>query len=134
MGARCLDGSPGAFYFAPSTAATEARAQAKRDTWTKGSSSSSSNAATGAVEQSTEAVEDQANDWIVYMRHGGWCTSVEGCLSRSHVCLGTTAGLTETSVSPGAEVQCGDARPRGVLSDDCELNPAWCHANVVYMW
>ena len=140
-GARCLDGSAGAFYFAPSAARVAQRAAQRRRRWLRGGAADGAPAVglySAAREKSvaSPAAVEQEDDWIIYMRHGGWCYDPAGCLSRSRTCLGTTDGLASVSASPGLEVQCPGAgeRPKGILSDDCAINPGFCNANVVYVW
>lgn len=151
-GARCLDGSAGAFYFAPSAARVAQRAAQRRRRWFRGTTTTDS-AANGAADEVltagqntgsreswtsvSETAAEQQDDWIIYMRHGGWCYDDSGCLSRSHTCLGTTDGLASVSAAPGLASlgdECAEERPKGMLSDDCAINPGFCNANVVFIW
>eukprot|EP01065_Artemidia_motanka_P021125 TRINITY_DN2520_c0_g1_i1.p2 TRINITY_DN2520_c0_g1~~TRINITY_DN2520_c0_g1_i1.p2 ORF type:complete len:413 (+),score=152.86 TRINITY_DN2520_c0_g1_i1:59-1240(+) len=84
-GAKCLDGSPGAFYFR------------------KGSGSG-------------------ANKWYVHHQGGGWCESLDDCLSRSKGTLGSSTTYPQTTVQAS-----------GYFSTSPSVNPLMYNWNSVFI-
>ena len=60
--------------------------------------------------------------WQFYMEGGGWCWSVTDCASRALGGLGSSTGYAPSIASMGG----------GIVSSDCDINPAFCNANQVF--
>jgi len=84
-GAKCLDGTPGAYYFQPGTG-------------------------------------DGVNKWYIHHQGGGWCESMDDCLSRSKVDLGSSKNYPATANLGG-----------GYFSTDASQNPLMYNWNHVFM-
>jgi len=60
--------------------------------------------------------------WEFYLEGGGWCWSVADCAGRALGGLGSSNGYVPSIPSMGG----------GLVSSDCEVNPAFCNANQVF--
>ena len=68
-----------------------------------------------------------ATRWVIYFKGGGWCISLEDCLSRSVGLIGTTKNLALQQPTFGY----GGGGPLGT---DLAENPRFANANRVMLW
>jgi len=66
--------------------------------------------------------EDGTNKWFIYHQGGGWCTSLEDCLSRSKTVLGSSASYPHNA-----------NYNTGYFSITPNVNPLMYNWNVVYL-
>jgi hypothetical protein len=108
--ARCLDGSPAGFYFSEpwSSDAVNPRTQAR--------SRSRMTMPPVAGLSATEPVRV-----IVYLQGGGLCVDDATCTARAKTDLGSSDKWPATMTQGG------------ILSDDCDENPRFCHAGKIFV-
>ena len=70
------------------------------------------------IEKSAKA----STKWMVFFEGGGWCYNDKDCANRAQYALGSS-----NSYEPTAD------RMGGVGSADCDVNPAFCDFNFVYL-
>jgi len=75
----------------------------------------------GAYYVSTYAA-GTSRSWLIFFEGGGWCYDGFDCLDRSKSHLGSSKGYGQVMGEAG-----------GMLSTNCEVNPAFCSFNRVYM-
>ena len=69
-----------------------------------------------------EKAANPSTKWMVFFEGGGWCYNDKDCANRA------TGGLgSSSSYGPTAD------RTGGVASADCDINPAFCDFNFVYL-
>jgi O-palmitoleoyl-L-serine hydrolase len=68
-----------------------------------------------------------ASTWIIEMEGGGWCVSLDDCVSRSKTALGSSSSWPATG-SPTM-----DGGSHGLFSNSCADNPHFCNSSMVHV-
>ena len=68
-----------------------------------------------------------ASTFLIELEGGGWCVSLDDCVSRSKTDLGSSAAWPKTG-SPTM-----DGGSHGLFSNDCTVNPHWCNATMIHV-
>ncbi|CAJ1326796.1 unnamed protein product [Effrenium voratum] len=70
-----------------------------------------------------------ADEWIIHFQGGGWCISLEDCLTRSNSSLGSSSFWEKEKDSI---LRWGDGGVHGYLSNQSQVNPDFYNWNKVF--